>query len=118
MSPDVELRSSHAGRLSATPMVSEPDAERRSTEPVVDDTAMSPDPDLAWTSAWCTDLTTTSPEPDFAEIGQCTSAMVRSPEPELTLAARPATRATEMSPDPVEHSRSTASPTWTSPDPL
>src|SRR5829696_4788851 len=40
------------------------------------------------------------------------------PEPEFSRAALPSTRATEMSPDPVLQSRSTALPMVMSPDPL
>lgn len=47
MSPDTELRSSQAGRLSATPTVKEPEVECTSTEPLVAETAISPDPELA-----------------------------------------------------------------------
>ena len=36
MSPETESRSSQAGRLSAMPTVTEPEAERRSTEPLAE----------------------------------------------------------------------------------
>ena len=91
MSPDTELRSSQAGRLSATPTVKEPDAERRSTEPLVEETAMSPEPELAWRLAPRRDFTTTSPEPDFAVMGQFASPTDTSPEPELSRAPLPST---------------------------
>ena len=91
MSPDTELRSSHAGRLSATPTVREPEAERRSTEPLVAETAISPEPELAWRLAPLRDFTTTSPEPDFAVMGQFTSPTDTSPEPDLSRAPLPST---------------------------
>ena len=64
MSPETELRSIQAGRLSATPTVKEPEAERRSTEPFVAETAMSPDPELAWRLAPRSGL-----DDDFAGTG-------------------------------------------------
>ena len=110
MAPDTELRSSQAGRLSATPTVNEPEAERRSADPLVAAMPMSPDPDLACRSPPRNDCTTTSPEPDFVVRGQRTSLTDTSPEPELSRAPLPSTRATEMLPDPVLQSRSTALP--------
>src|SRR3954447_6880957 len=118
MSPETELRSSQVGKLSATPTVSEPEADRRSTDPLVEVTPMSPDPELACRSGPSSVCTTTSPEPDFAVIGQCASPTDTSPEPEFNRANLPSTRATEISPDPVLHSRSTALPIVTSPEPL
>ena len=118
MSPDTELRSSQVGRLSATPIVSEPEAERTSTEPLVEDTAMSPDPEFACRLPPRRDFTTTSPEPDFAARELFASPIDTSPEPELSRLPLPATRATEMSPEPVLQSRSVALPTVMSPEPL
>src|SRR5215203_5610928 len=118
ISPETELRSSQAGRLSAMPTVKEPDAERKSTDPLVAETAISPDPELAWRVAPRTDFTTKSPEPDFAVIGQFTSPTDTSPDPEPSLAPVPSTLATEMLPDPVLQSRSTALPIVISPEPL
>src|SRR6188508_2693471 len=118
MSPDTELRSSQAARLSAMPTVREPEAERKSTDPVVAATAMSPDPEFACRLPVRSDFTMTSPEPDFAVMGQFTSATDTSPEPEPSLAPLPSTRATERSPEPVLQSRSTALPIVISPEPL
>src|SRR4029453_2481352 len=118
ISPETEWRSIQAGRVSAPPTAKDPEAERRSTDPFVAETAMSPDPELAWRLAPRTDLMTTSPEPDLAVIGQFASPIDTSPEPEPSLARLPLTRATEMSPDPVLQSRSTALPTVMSPEPL
>ena len=116
MSPDTELRSSQAGRLSATPTV-QAEAERRSTEPLVAETAMSPEPELAWRLAPLRDFTTTSPEPDFAVMGN-SSPTDTSPEPELGRRHCRQPEATEMLPDPVPQSRSAALPTVMSPEPL
>ena len=69
MPPETELRSSQAGRLSATPIDREPEAERRSTAPLVAAMPMSPEPDFACRSPR-SDLTMTAPEPDFAMTGQ------------------------------------------------
>ena len=69
MSPETELMSIQAGRLSATPTAREPEAERRSTEPLVAATPMSPEPELACRSPR-TDITATATEPDFAVTGQ------------------------------------------------
>ena len=79
---------------------------------------MSPEPSWPGAGEPCNDLTTTSPDADLAVTGQCASATVTSPEPEAIRAARPSTRATEMSPDPVEQSRSAAFPIVMSPEPL
>src|SRR5215217_8548325 len=80
ISPETELRSSQVGRLSATPTVKEPDAERSSTDPLVDVMPMSPDPELACRLAPSSVCTTTSPEPDFAVTGHCASPTDTSPE--------------------------------------
>src|SRR5688572_26342189 len=118
ISPDTECRSSQAGRWSAIPMLSPPDAVRRSTEPEVEDTAMSPEAELAWTPPCCTDWTGTSPGPDFAGMGQCTSPGLTPPEPELTRPPVPSIRTTDTSPEPVEQSRSTARANAMLPEPL
>src|SRR5512133_3398798 len=118
MSPETESRSSQAGRLSAMPTVTEPEAERRSTEPLAEVIPMSPDPEFAWRLPPRRDCTTISPEPDLAVSGQLTSPTETSPDPEPSRAPLPATRATEMFPDPVLQSRSAALPMVTSPEPL
>src|SRR4029453_10362867 len=118
MSPETELRSSQVAKLSATAIVKEPEAERRSTDPLVELMPMSPDPELACRLPPSRDCTTTSPEPDLAVTGQCASPTDTSPEPEFSRAARPSTRATDMSPDPLLQSRSTAVPMLMSPEPL
>ena len=51
------------------PMVSDPDAVRRSTEPLVDGTEMSPEPDEARRSAAVSERTSRSPDPDLAVSG-------------------------------------------------
>src|SRR6185436_2473989 len=117
ISPETESRSSQAGRLSATPTVKVPEAERRSTEPLAEVMPMSPDPEFAWRLAPRSDCTTTSPEPDFAVSGQQASPTETSPEPELSLAPLPSTRATEMFPEPVLQSRSAALSRVMSPEP-
>ena len=73
-------------------------------------TAMSPEPDFAWTWWWCARFTVTSPDPDLALTGQCASSTVMSPEPDTSLADRPAAVSTKMLPEPVEQSRSLAWP--------
>ena len=73
---------------------------------------------MAWSSEPCNDLTTTSPDADLAVTAQCASATVTSPEPDAIRAERPSTRDTEMSPEPVEQSRSVAFPIVMSPEPL
>src|SRR3954449_4800374 len=99
-SPLTEWRSSHAGKWSATPTVMAPEADRRSSEPLVDGTAMSPEPELARSSTRCTARTVTSPEPDFATKGQYASLIWTSPEPLETWAASPRTAPTDTSPLP------------------
>ena len=49
--PETELRSSQVASRSATPTLTEPDAERISTDPVVELTVTSPEPEPAWRSA-------------------------------------------------------------------
>src|SRR6185312_9107787 len=66
MSPDTELRSSQAGRLSAIPTVKEPEAE------------------FACNVAPRSDFTMTEPDPDFAVMGPFTSPNDTSPEPVRT----------------------------------
>src|SRR5687768_13627205 len=75
ISPETELRSSHAANWSATPMVNEPDADRRSTEPVVEGTEISPDPELACRFARCNDRRAISPDPDLALTEQWASVI-------------------------------------------
>src|SRR6476659_3056489 len=118
MSPDTELRSSQAGRLSAIPTVKEPEADRRSTEPLVAATEMSPDPEFACNVAPRSDFTMTEPDPDFAVIGPFTSPNDTSPEPVRTRLPLPSIRATEILPEPALQSRSVALPRVMSPEPL
>jgi hypothetical protein len=98
--PLAECRSSQTLSSSATPTVSDPDAERRSTEPEVDGTEISPEPELAARSAWCRARIRTSPEPDLAVTGQRASATVTSPDPVWIRAPR-AGRAVEFA-DPLD----------------
>ena len=76
-------------------MVSEPEAERRSIDPRAPGTEMSPDPDDAWNSPACNDLTNRSPEPDLAESGQRASPTTMSPDPLLSRAELPLTVPTD-----------------------
>ena len=99
MSPDTELRSSQAGRLSAIPTVKEPEADRRSTEPLVAATEMSPDPEFACNVAPRSDFTMSEPDPDFAVMGPFTSPNDTSPEPVRTRLPLPSIRATEILPE-------------------
>src|SRR4029453_7159188 len=79
MSPETESRSSQVAKLSATAIVKEPEAERRSTDPLVELMPMSPDPELACRLPPSSDWPTTSPEPDFALAGQ--AALPAQPPP-------------------------------------
>src|SRR3712207_3614061 len=116
--PDTDSRSSQAGSPSDTPTEREPEALRRSTEPLVEVISMSPDPDLACTSVWNTGPIVTSPDPDLARTGQRTSPTLTVPDPDSSRAPDPATEATVMSPDPVEQSRSAVRSRLMSPEPL
>ena len=81
--PVTECRSSQAGRSSATPIVRAPDAERRSTDPVVQGTEMSPEPELAVSSTRRRARIVISPEPDLAEtvVGSSVSPRESSGDP-------------------------------------
>src|SRR3712207_7673607 len=116
--PDTDSRSSQAGSRSDTPTEREPEALRRSTEPLVEVISMSPDPDLASTSVWNTEPIVTSPDPDLARTGQWTSPTLTAPDPDSSRAPDPATEPTVMLPAPVEQSRPVVRPTLISPEPL
>src|SRR5690606_9567659 len=116
MSPFTVFRSSQAGSPSAMPTAIEPEAERRSTEPVVEVALMSPDPVDTLSVPERSRLSRTSPDPDFAVTGPADSRSAMSPDPVENSAAS-VTVPAAMSPEPVLAESTRAVPTVRSPEP-